>query len=102
MDEALVKNGLVEILNKVDHYNFPIFEYSKKADGEDLVIMGYQLLSNLDLYSQMPMSPSKFKRFLKVIQKGYFDNPYHNKTHATDVAQTVYVFLTFGQFSDTG
>lgn len=41
-------------------------------------------------------------RFIDVIQTGYNPVPYHNKTHAADVSQTMYYFITGGEWMNKG
>jgi hypothetical protein len=35
-------------------------------------------------------------RFLRTVEEGYLDNPYHNCIHASDVLQTMHVLLRRG------
>ena len=38
----------------------------------------------------------KLARFLRRVEDGYVQNPYHNRTHAADVLQSQYMLLTAG------
>jgi len=44
------------------------------------------------------MDPKKLFAFMNCVQKGYYDNPYHNKLHAFDVTASVNFFLTSCDF----
>ena len=45
----------------------------------------------LDL--DLPIDDTKLISFIRLIQDGYEDNPYHNRIHAADVVQTLHSFL---------
>lgn len=45
------------------------------------------------------MSP---RRFLKQVEDAYLPNPYHSKTHAADVLQTLHVCVTRGGMLGSG
>lgn len=42
----------------------------------------------------LPIRNEKFLNFAKKVQQSYLDITYHNKTHATDLAQTFYYLCT--------
>ena len=42
------------------------------------------------LFDKLPIRNDKFLNFIKKVQSSYLDITYHNKTHATDLAQTFY------------
>ena len=44
----------------------------------------------------------KWLKFIERIQNGYNPVSYHNKTHAADVAQTLYYFLVGGEWMKKG
>jgi hypothetical protein len=46
--------------------------------------------------SSLDIKLEKFIASMEKIQSGYNKVTYHNKTHATDVAQTIYYFLMKG------
>jgi hypothetical protein len=53
--------------------------------GEELVLMVNSIFNGEDFFSSLPLDSSTCLKFFKQIQKGYKDNPYHNKTHAADI-----------------
>ena len=42
------------------------------------------------------LEPSKLARFLRRVEDGYNDTPYHCKAHAADVLQSMHTLLTLG------
>ena len=42
------------------------------------------------------LEPSKLAKFLRRVEDGYNDTPYHSKTHAADVLQSMHTLLTLG------
>ncbi len=42
------------------------------------------------------LDPSKLARFLRRVEDGYNDTPYHSKAHAADVLQSMHTLLTLG------
>jgi hypothetical protein len=56
------------------------------------------LFQKNDLYERLNIPEQRMNEFSKKIQAGYFDNPYHNCTHAVDVLQTCNYFLRSVKF----
>lgn len=42
------------------------------------------------------LDPTKLARFLRRVEDGYNDTPYHSKSHAADVLQSMHTLLTLG------
>ena len=42
------------------------------------------------------LEPSKLAKFLRRVEDGYNDTPYHSKAHAADVLQSMHTLLTLG------
>eukprot|EP01094_Clydonella_sp_ATCC50884_P017567 TRINITY_DN3080_c0_g1_i4.p1 TRINITY_DN3080_c0_g1~~TRINITY_DN3080_c0_g1_i4.p1 ORF type:complete len:321 (-),score=98.99 TRINITY_DN3080_c0_g1_i4:408-1370(-) len=62
-----------------------------------LYYMGLELFKHLGLVEHFNIDMDKLRNFLNNIELGYHKhNPYHNNTHAADVAQTSVFFLTRG------
>lgn len=42
------------------------------------------------------LDSTKLARFLRRVEDGYNDTPYHSKSHAADVLQSMHTLLTLG------
>lgn len=73
--------------NFVDELEFDMFSFKAFAKGEELVYTSVYLFQRHNIFEFLNISQTTFKRFMKKIQSGYLDNPYHNATHAADVLQ---------------
>jgi hypothetical protein len=60
----------------------------------ELVIVSNIIFHKCSLFGPLKINPEVFIKFISKIQAGYNDVAYHNKTHAADVAQTYYYFIT--------
>ena len=76
---------------------FNIFEFSEIVGRKyALPTLAYKVFDDLHLLSCV--EKYKFINFMKEIQKGYINNPYHNDLHACEVLLITNIFLTNGQF----
>lgn len=55
-----------------------------------------------NVFSQLHIDLDTWLKFIDKINEGYNIVPYHNKTHAADVAQTLYYFLIGGDWLKKG
>ena len=46
--------------------------------------------------SAAELDPLRLARFLRRVEEGYNDNPYHNRVHAADVVQSMHMLMTVG------
>ena len=53
-------------------------------------------IEKLDLVNTCHIDRDKLLKFIKVIETGYRDNPYHSRIHAADVVHGVYWFCQTG------
>lgn len=91
-----------ELFEDADSLDFDIFDFSRETHGGELVALTNLLFEKHDLFKSLKISNSKFLNFTRTIQSGYKKVQYHNKTHGTDVAQTLYCFLMKGNWMTTG
>jgi len=56
--------------------------------------LAWHLLHKYNLFEKFNLEKAKFKAWLFHIEGLYNDTPYHSKTHAADVLQTVHFFLS--------
>jgi hypothetical protein len=71
----------------VDEWRFNAFKLAEVTQGHPLSALGFWLMKRFDLIGTFQLDATKLARFLRKIEDGYPDNPYHNKTHAADVLQ---------------
>ncbi len=72
---------------------FDAFKLEELSGGHALSVLGYYLLHSNGLLEAHKIPPVKAARLMRAIEAGYQPNPYHNKTHAADVLQTMHVIL---------
>lgn len=81
------------ILESVRDLEFDIFDLENKSDGNELFILLQHLMLKEKYAGEFQMRPNKLRNYAYAIQSSYNDITYHNKTHASDVAQTSYYFM---------
>lgn len=83
------------ILTDLHLWTFDIFELENQSSFKSLEIITGCLFKIYDLYQSQNIEALKFLNFIKTIQSGYRkENYYHNSTHAADVVQSFYFFLS--------
>lgn len=87
-------------LKESHELDFNSFEFQKLSNGEGLSIFLDYVFDEYGLYEVLCLDDNKLKLFSKKIEMGYLNNPYHNKTHALDVCQTIYFFLKKCRFKE--
>jgi len=83
-----------QALQTIESLDFNIFELKSISGGNELVLVINHLMEINDFYTKLSIIKVKFRRYSVIIQKLYNPVSYHNKTHAADVTQTAYYFLT--------
>lgn len=91
-----------KILANVENLDFNIFEIKSVSQGNELVLIINHLMEINDFYEKLNITQDKFRKYSVTIQKLYNPVSYHNKTHAADVTQTTYYFLTYCDFYNIG
>jgi hypothetical protein len=89
-------SGLRACLDKVDEWEFDVFELERESDGLPLQVISWHLFTKHDLVGDFQLDQIKFINFLRAIESGHQDNPYHNATHVADVMQSMHCLLTKG------
>lgn len=89
-----IPTDILEVLNDIDNYDFDIFKLNEVTNGRPLFYLSLRLFEIHDLYSKFKIPIHKFREFLDRVEKGYIDNPYHNKIHAADVLHTLNYLVT--------
>lgn len=86
-------------LEKIQQYNFNIFNVQKLMKGHELsTTIGY-ILAKEGIFEVVNLNKLKFFGFMNKISKLYLDITYHNRTHAADLAQTFYHVSTGGEMA---
>lgn len=87
-------NDLLKSINSID---FDIFSFKQViGDSKLLYTVSNYIFEEWDLF--YIISEEKFSSFIKAVNHGYKQNPYHNVVHATDVLQTVMIIMKQGNF----
>ena len=82
-------HGLRACLDKADEWEFNVFELEKESDGLPLQVLCWHLFMRHNLIEEFQLDQIKFINFLRAIESGHQDNPYHNATHVADVMQSM-------------
>lgn len=71
------------------------------AHGSPVCRLADLLLDATNLCQTLSLDRSKVKCFVKKLQAGYQDNPYHSALHAADTAQALYSLIAASGFNFT-
>ncbi|KAM8940401.1 cGMP-inhibited 3',5'-cyclic phosphodiesterase 3B [Pelodytes ibericus] len=85
------------LLEKLDNWNFPIFDLMEKTGGKCgriLSQVSYSLFEDAGLFNIFKIPLTEFRNFFQALENGYRDIPYHNRIHATDVLHAVWYLTT--------
>jgi len=87
--------------SKLHQWDIDVFDFADKAQGSHVVVAVHQVLEDYGLITKFRLSKHRLLTFLRRIQDGYLpDNPYHNSTHALDVALNTNYFCRQQLISD--
>lgn len=85
-----------QVLATAHEWQWDAFALAEATSGHPLSTLAYFLFSKQGLIEHYQLKPVALARFLRRIEAGYRDNPYHNATHAADVLQTMHCIITRG------
>ena len=90
--QANVDNYLTELL---DEWDFNVFQLDRVSKGRPLTGLSLHLFNDprYNWDELLQTNEFQFEAYISAIEKNYGNNVYHNKFHATDVAQSVHYFL---------
>lgn len=100
--KGLQDDKVSRLLTKIELLSFDIFELRTATSGNELVTVINYLMEKHDFYDKLRIVKDKFRKYSIVIQSMYNPIAYHNKTHASDVCQTCYYFMTTCKFRERG
>ncbi|KAL6762821.1 hypothetical protein V8C86DRAFT_1824914 [Haematococcus lacustris] len=83
-------------LSSANSWAFDAFLLTSATAGRPLSVLAYWLLHQSGLAAWAHLDHTKLARWLCRIEDGYCANPYHNRSHAADVVQTMHMLLTRG------
>ncbi|XP_055587772.1 cAMP-specific 3',5'-cyclic phosphodiesterase isoform X6 [Uranotaenia lowii] len=88
------EHQLGQILNSIDTWGIDIFKIDTLSNNRPLTCVAFAIFQERDILNTL-MIPSKvFLAFMTTLEDHYVkDNPFHNSTHAADVAQSTHVLL---------
>mmetsp|Transcript_7839 Transcript_7839/g.18477 ORF Transcript_7839/g.18477 Transcript_7839/m.18477 type:complete len:700 (+) Transcript_7839:296-2395(+) len=89
-------NGLRQCLEKANDWTFNVFELEKEAEGLPLQVLSWHVFLKHNLIEEFNLDHVKLVNFLRAIEVGHSDNPYHNATHVADVVQSMHCLLSKG------
>jgi len=89
-------NALRTVLEKADEWRFDVFELERQTEGVPLQVLAWHVLSKHNLIEEFNLDHVKLINFLRQVESGHLDNPYHNATHVADVVQSMHCIITKG------
>ncbi|KAF5828639.1 hypothetical protein DUNSADRAFT_17295 [Dunaliella salina] len=78
---------------------FDTFVLNDATSGHALSVLGFFLLNRTGMASTFRMSLPRLARFLRKIEAGMKEVPYHNAVHVADVLQTLHAMSNLGGLS---
>jgi nucleoside-diphosphate-sugar epimerase len=82
-------------------WSIDIFQVYALSNSEPLLAMMWCVVKHYHLVKRLQLNQTKLLAFVREIERGYPDNPYHCSTHAADVVQGVFWFIETAQLKDT-
>ena len=77
----------------ITSFNFDIHTLTAKLGRRPLSNLICYLLRLTGLTEELELDVHKMRRFFRLVEDGYPDNPYHNRVHATDVLQRLHAII---------
>ncbi len=92
--DTQVTGATEKILSKVDSWDeFDVWELDRVSDGRSLSVLFMYLLDRRGLFQRLSISRALVGNFIRKLEDGYLDNPYHNRVHGADVLHASHFFL---------
>ncbi|XP_078494296.1 uncharacterized protein LOC100175157 isoform X1 [Ciona intestinalis] len=73
-----------KLLESVYKWNFPIFTLAQQTDCV-LSQMAFKLFQDTGLFETFKIPKQEFVQYMRALEEGYRNIPYHNRIHAADV-----------------
>lgn len=71
---SLLTTEVLDYLDRIPEYSFPIFEFADATNQNPLFVMSHKLVIQSGLLSKLQFSPLKFMNFMADVEKGYDPN----------------------------
>eukprot|EP00002_Diphylleia_rotans_P019375 TRINITY_DN374_c0_g1_i3.p1 TRINITY_DN374_c0_g1~~TRINITY_DN374_c0_g1_i3.p1 ORF type:complete len:791 (-),score=133.34 TRINITY_DN374_c0_g1_i3:753-3125(-) len=81
-----------EIISRCE-WNAEIFRLNELTGGHPLIFATLTILKKHNLITRFQINEAKLMNFLKEMESGYPDNPFHNRIHAADVTMNMNYIL---------
>ncbi|PNW71675.1 hypothetical protein CHLRE_16g664200v5 [Chlamydomonas reinhardtii] len=89
----VIADEVERLLVKADSWHFDMLEVAKATNGHALSVTGFFIIQRAGLIRRFKLNPVVLARFLRCVESGYVNTPYHNSTHAADVLQMLHVII---------
>jgi len=97
VSSSLAQPQFDNTMKNIGSWNFEILTLSDEVDGFPMMYIGYCIFRHFDWFEKFQIREETLRAFLLNVESGYRkENSYHNNTHAADVTQTLFYFLTTG------
>jgi hypothetical protein len=94
--QGMPLDKLEQQLALANDWQFDAFALAEASGGHPVSTLAYYLFVKQGLLEKFSLKPAALARFLRRVEAGYKDNPYHNSMHAADVLQTLHCIVTRG------
>ena len=98
-DRPLVE-GIMRAMQRINQWDYDVFAVDAACENRALIYTTYAIIEHLGLVDHFKLDPTTLFNFLTTVHAGYHPNPYHNATHAADVAQINYFIMTQGGLAE--
>ncbi|KAK9824027.1 hypothetical protein WJX72_007091 [[Myrmecia] bisecta] len=88
-----------EVLKETTTWAFDAFRLTEVTQNHPLSTLAFWVFKQTELIKTFKLEEAKLARFLRAIEEGYPNNPYHNRSHAADVLQSTFMLITQGGLS---
>lgn len=90
------------ITQEFNEWGFDVFALDRRCRAKPLTFTGWEALLRIGAFAEFDLIPESVRQFLLLAEDNYSSEsiaPYHNRIHAADVVQTVFVMMTTMGFS---
>jgi len=84
------------ILRTASQWQWNAFDLRDATGDKPLSCLAFWVFQHAGLVDHFSLQVGPLCAFLRRVEQGYADHPYHNRTHVADVLQTVFKCLTSG------